>query len=425
MTENTPAGRLPLVGAQMLIVAFGSLVLMPLLTGLDPSVALFTAGVGTLIFHFITGRSIPVFLASSFAFIAPIAYSVQTWGMAATMGALVVTGILYIILAGFVRWRGPSFLHRLMPPVVIGPIIMVIGLSLAPTAVNMAMGKSGDGGSQLFAYDAAIIVSMVALVATLLTAVLARGLFRIVPILVGVIVGYVTALALGMVDFSPVTNAAWVAMPEFIAPEFKWQAILFMVPVAIAPAIEHVGDVLAIGNVTQRDYFKKPGLHRTLLGDGIATSMAALFGGPPNTTYSEVTGAVMLTRVFNPMVMIWAAVFAVVLAFIGKLGAVLQTIPTPVMGGILVLMFGSIAGVGMNTLIRARVDLSAQRNLIIVSTTLVFGIGGMILGRSDWALQGIALCGVVAVLLNLVLPGYAEEHPDAEVSAASAPPKAP
>ncbi len=418
MTDTVSSSRLPLVGAQMLIVAFGSLVLMPLLTGLDPSVALFTAGVGTLIFHWITGRSIPVFLASSFAFIAPIGYSVDTWGMPATLGALVVTGILYIALAGAVRWRGPGFLHRIMPPVVIGPIIMVIGLSLAPVAVNMAMGMDSGGGERLFPYGASILVAMTALVTTLLTATLARGLFRIVPILVGVVVGYIAALLAGMVDFSPVQESAWVALPQFVAPSFQWQPILFMVPVAIAPAIEHVGDVLAISNVTRKDYMTRPGLHRTLLGDGIATSVAALFGGPPNTTYSEVTGAVMLTKVFNPLIMIWAAVFAILLAFIGKLGAVLQTIPAPVMGGILVLMFGSIASVGMNTLIRAKVDMANQRNLVIVSTTLVFGIGGMVLGQADFALQGIALCGIVAIVLNLVLPGYAATHPDAEAGPA-------
>lgn len=396
--------RLPVAGAQMLVVAFGALVLMPLLTGLDPSVALFTAGAGTLIFHWVTGRSVPVFLASSFAFIAPIAYSVNTWGMSATMGALMVTGVLYMLLAGAVKWRGPGFLHHIMPPVVIGPIIMVIGLALAPLAVNMAMGRAGDGSAQLFPYGQALLVSMTALMTTILLATMARGMFRLIPILFGVLAGYLVALFLGMVDFTAVQDASWVAMPGFVAPSFMWQPILFMIPVAIAPAIEHVGDVLAISNVTRKDYVTKPGLHRTLLGDGLATSFAGALGGPPNTTYSEVTGAVMLTKMFNPIVMIWAAGFAVVLAFVGKLGAVLQTIPDPVMGGILVLMFGSIASVGLNTLIRAKVDMTKQRNLVIVSTTLVFGIGGMAIGGPDLSLQGIALCGVVAIVLNLVLP---------------------
>jgi uracil permease len=410
MTSSSSADswRTALAGLQMLFVAFGALVLMPLITGLNPSVALFTAGLGTLLFQLITKRSVPVFLASSFVFIAPISYSVETWGMAATMGALFCAGLVYVLLALLVAWRGPGFLHRLMPPVVTGPIIMVIGLGLAPIAVNMAMGKTGDGSAELFPYTDAIIVSMAALLVTLLVSTLGKGLFRLVPILAGVGVGYLLAWWFGMVDMTPVAQQSWLAVPDFVMPTFNLNAILFMLPIAIVPAIEHVGDVLAIGSVTGKNYVEKPGLHRTLMGDGVATSAAALFGGPPNTTYSEVTGAVMLTRAFNPVVMTWAAIFAVVLAFIAKFGAFLQTIPTPVMGGILVLLFGSIASVGLNILVKARVDMAAQRNLVIVATTLVFGIGGMAIGSKDWTLQGIALCGVVAILLNLILPHEAE-----------------
>ena len=405
ISSHSLAGwRLLLAGAQMLFVAFGSLVLVPLITGLDPSVALFTAGLGTLIFQLCTKRSIPVFLGSSFAFIAPIIFAVETWGQAATMGALFCAGLVYVLLSILVAVRGPGFLHRLLPPVVTGPIIMVIGLGLAPVAVNMALGKTGDGSAQLFPYADAILVSMPALLTTLLVATYAKGVFRLVPIIAGVCVGYIVAMIMGLVDFTAIQTSAWVSVPAFVMPEFKLAAILFMLPVAIAPAIEHVGDVLAIGSVTGKDYVQKPGLHRTLLGDGLATSAASLFGGPPNTTYSEVTGAVMLTKAFNPVVMTWAAIFAVALAFIAKFGSFLQTIPTPVMGGIMILLFGSIAGVGMNILIKARVDLSAQRNLVIVAVTLVFGIGGMTLGGSGWHLQGVSLCGLVAILLNLILP---------------------
>lgn len=246
---------------------------------------------------------------------------------------------------------------------------------------------------------------MVSLVTTLLVATLAKGFFRLLPIMVGVLCGYLSALMLGMVDFAVVTERAWLAPPEFVLPTFEWQAIVFMVPVALAPAIEHVGDVLAISNVTGRDYVRKPGLHRTLLGDGVASMGAAMVGGPPNTTYSEVTGAVMLTRVFDPRVMVWAAVFAIALSFLSRFGGLLQSIPAPVMGGILILMFGSIASVGMNTLIKAKVDLARQRNLVIVATTLVFGIGGMVISGGGFTLQGISLCGVLAVVLNLLLPG--------------------
>lgn len=401
---NQPTWRNVLAGLQMLFVAFGALVLMPLITGLDPSVALFTAGVGTILFQFITKQQVPIFLASSFVFIAPIAYSVQTWGIAAAMGSLFVSGLVYVVIAAIVAVRGAGFLHRIMPPVVTGPIIMVIGLGLAPIAVNMAMGKTGDGAAELFPYADSLIVSMSALITTLLVATLGKGIFRLIPIMSGVFVGYIMASLMGMVSTEAVASSEWFAIPNFITPEFNIAAILFMLPVAIAPAIEHVGDILAIGSVTGKDYTKKPGLHRTLLGDGVATSFASLLGGPPNTTYSEVTGAVMLTKMFNPRIMLWAAAFAICLAFVAKFGIALQTIPAPVMGGILILLFGSIAGVGLNILIKAQVDLSEQRNLVIVSTTLVFGIGGMAIGNADFSLQGISLCGLVAIFLNAVLP---------------------
>ncbi|GAA6173888.1 uracil-xanthine permease family protein [Colwellia sp. KU-HH00111] len=406
-----PLWRNTLAGLQMLFVAFGALVLMPLITGLDPSVALFTAGVGTLLFQFITKQQVPIFLASSFVFIAPITYSVQTWGVEAAMGSLFVTGLVYVLIASLVAVRGAGFLHKLMPPVVTGPIIMVIGLGLAPIAVNMAMGKTGDGSAELFPYADALIVSMSALVTTLLVATLGKGIFRLIPIMAGVLVGYIMASVMGMVTTEAVTSSAWFAVPNFVTPEFNLAAILFMLPVAIAPAIEHVGDILAIGSVTGKDYTKNPGLHRTLLGDGLATSLASLFGGPPNTTYSEVTGAVMLTKMFNPRIMLWAAVFAIGLAFVAKFGIALQTIPAPVMGGILILLFGSIASVGMNIIVKAQVDLADQRNLVIVSTTLVFGIGGMAIGNQDFSLTGISLCGLVAIALNLILP---QAKPDEE-----------
>ncbi|MEK8079926.1 uracil-xanthine permease family protein [Pseudomonas sp. XK-1] len=397
--------RQALAGSQMLFVAFGALVLMPLITGMDPNVALFTAGLGTLIFQLVTKNQVPVFLASSFAFIAPILAAKADFGLPATLGGLVAAGVAYMLLAGAVKLKGTGFIDRLLPPVVIGPVIMAIGLGLAPVAANMAMGKAGDASAQLVPYDIALMISLPALLTTLIVAVVGRGIFRLIPILCGIFVGYGLAWLLGVVDFSPVAAAPWLAVPNFIAPELHWGAILFILPVAIAPAIEHIGDVLAIGTVTGKNYLKQPGLHRTLLGDGLATSAAGLLGGPPNTTYSEVTGAVMLTKNFNPKVMLWAAVIAMTLAFIGKFGAVLQSIPVPVMGGILCLLFGSIAVVGLNTLIRHQVDLSEARNLVIVAVTLVFGIGGMVIGAGDVSLKGISLCGIIAIALNLLLPG--------------------
>ena len=402
--DNTPAWHNALAGSQILLVAFGALVLVPLITGLDPSVALFTAGIGTLLFQMVTKRTVPIFLASSFAFIAPIIYGTQTWGLPATMGGLVAAGGLYILMSFAIRIYGTDFLDRLLPPVVIGPVIMVIGLGLAPVAVNMAMGKTGDGAAELIPYNTALMVSLTSLLVTLLVAIKGHGIFRLLPILSGILTGYILSLFLGIVSFSPLDSAAWFAIPNFIMPEWNWQAVLFMIPVAIAPAIEHVGDIMAIGTVTEKDYFKKPGLKNTLLGDGIATGAAAMMGGPPNTTYSEVTGAVILTKNFNPVVMTWAAVFAILLAFVGKFGALLQTVPTPVMGGILILLFGSIAVIGLNTLIKAEVDLTEPRNLCIVSLVLVFGIGGMAIGSGEMVLKGVSLCAIAAVILNLILP---------------------
>ncbi len=393
-----------ILGIQMLFVAFGALVLVPLLTGLDPNVALFGAGVGTLLFQLITRRSVPIFLASSFAFIAPIMYGTQTWGIAGTMGGLVVAGLVYVVLGAFIRIKGPEFIHKLLPPVVVGPIIMVIGLGLAPAAVNMALGKSGDGSIQIVNGDLSLWISGISLITTILISVFARGMFKLLPIFGGIVAGYALSLIFGVVSFEPVAQASWFAMPNFTFPEFNINAILFMIPVAIAPAVEHVGDILSISNVTGKDYLKKPGLHRTIAGDGVATMAAAFLGAPPNTTYSEVTGAVMLTKAFNPVIMTWAAVTAIVLALVGKLGAILQTIPVPVMGGIMILLFGSIASVGLNTLIKNQVDLHKSRNLVIVAVTLVFGIGGMAFGIGDFSLQGVSLCGIVAILLNLILP---------------------
>lgn len=402
---NDPVWRQALSGAQMLFVAFGALVLMPLITGMDPNVALFTAGIGTLLFQLVTGRQVPVFLASSFAFIAPILAAKSNFGMPAVLGGIMASGAVYMLLSVAVKLRGAGFIDRLLPPVVIAPVIISIGLALSPTAVFMAMGKSGDGAMELVPYTTAMIISMMSLLSTLLVAVLGKGLFRLVPILAGIVVGCTLSALFGIIDYEPVANARWFAMPAFMAPELHWGAILFLVPVALAPAIEHIGGVVAIGGVTGHNYIKKPGLHRTLLGDGLATTAAGAFGGPPNTTYAEVTGAVMLTKSFNPKIMTWAAIFAIALAFIGKFGVALQSIPVPVMGGILCLLFGSIAVVGLNTLIRHQVDLSEPRNLIIVSVTLVFGIGGMVIGSDEFALSGISLCAVAALILNLILPG--------------------
>ena len=387
------------VGAQMLFIAFGALVLVPILTGLDPNVALFTAGLGTLAFQICTKGRVPIFLASSFAFIAPMQYGIKHWGVSGTMCGVVASGLVYLLVSALVRARGIKAVYKILPPIVTGPVIMVIGLSLAPVAVNMALGKTAS-----LPISTALPIAMLSLAVTVLVSICGSGVFRLVPILMGIVTGYGVSVMAGIVDFSGIASAAWFGLPSFTAPTWNLQAIILFVPVAIAPTIEHVGNVLAIGSITGKNYAENPGLQATILGDGIATSLAGLFGGPPNTTYAEVSGGVALTRAFNPAVMTWAAMTALALSFVTKLGAVLQSIPTPVMGGIMVLLFGAICVVGMNILVRAGDDLMLPRNMSIVAVVLVFGIGGMVFRAGDFILEGIGLAGMTGILLHQILP---------------------
>ena len=389
-----------LVGVQFLFVAFGALVLVPILTGLDTSVALFTAGVGTLMFQLVTRKNIPpIFLASSFAFIAPLSFGVKEWGIAATMGGVIAAGLFYVALSLLVRLRGEGFLHKILPPVVVGPVIMTIGLILSPAAVNMVMVKGAS-----YTQAQSLSIALVSLATVIVVMMFGRGMLRLVPILCGIAAGYCVSLFVGIVDFTPILSAPWFALPSFTAPVFKLEAVIYMVPIAIAPAIEHIGDMLAISNVTKENFLKNPGLKNTLLGDGLATSLAGCFGGPPNTTYSEVTGAVSITKAYNPAIMTFAALTAILLAFVGKLGAALSTIPAPVIGGIMLLLFGIIASVGMETLIKNGVDLAEPRNMIIVALIFVCAIGGMVLDFGAMSFSGVGLGALIGITLNLVLP---------------------
>jgi len=393
-----------LVGAQMLFVAFGALVLVPILTGLDSNVALFTAGVGTLLFQICTRGKVPIFLASSFAFIAPIIYGVQTWGMAQTLGGLVCSGFVYFILSGLIRWRGTDVVLRVLPPIVTGPVIMVIGLILAPVAVNMALGKTGDGAVVLVPENTALWISMTSLAVTVLVSLMGKGFLRLMPILCGIAAGFLVSMFLGVGEWTKVAATPWLQMPSFTFPEFAWEPILFIMPITLAPAIEHFGDVVAISSITGRDYLKDPGVHATMFGDGVATMAAGFVGGPPCTTYAEVIGAVSLTRVFNPAVMTWAAMCAILLSFVAKIGVFLGSIPVPVMGGIMILLFGAIMVVGLNTLVRAGKDLMEPRNMIIVALIIIFGVGGMQFSIGSFKLGGIGLAALTGVVLNLLLP---------------------
>ncbi len=391
-----------LSGAQILFVAFGAMVLVPLLTGLNPAMALLGAGVGTLLFQLITKRSVPIFLGSSFAFIGPIIFAMQTWGQGATQFGLFAAGFMYFVFAIIIKIYGMNLINRLLPPIVIGPVIIVIGLSVAAAASNMAMGIGGS--TQVIPYHSALILAGISLATTIIVSIYARGMLRLVPILCGVIVGCIAAIIMGEFDFTHIITAPWIAKPHFVDIEVNWNAALFMLPVAIAPAIEHIGAVMAVGQVTGQDYTKSPGLHKTLAGDGVGVCFAGLIGGPPITTYSEVTGALMITRNFNPVIMTYAAVLAIILAFFGKFNALLNAIPLPVMGGIMVLLFGTIASIGLKTLIDAKVDLMKPKNLVIISVILTCGVGGLTLKLGALSLAGVGLVSILAIVLNLILP---------------------
>ncbi len=379
-----------ILGIQFLFVAFGATVLVPLLVGIDPSVALFTAGLGTLIFHLITKGSIPAFLGSSFAFIAPIIEATKLYGWAGTLSGIIAVGLVYGIVSSLVRLRGIKFIERLFPSVVVGPVIIIIGLSLASSAVDMA--------------KTSWLLAVVSLVTAVVVVIFTRGMIKLIPVFIGIAAGYIAALIMGKVDCSAIKEAAWIMPPEFTAPQFSWQAIFYMIPVAIAPIIEHVGDMYALGGVCEKNFIEKPGLDRTLLGDGIATAVAGFFGGVPNTTYSEVTGAISLTKVTNPFVLRIAAVTAIVFAFVGKISGFLKTIPQAVLGGIMLLLFGMIASVGIKTLIDSRTDLAETRNQVIVSVVLTIGIGGAVIKYGTFSLAGIGLAAAVGIILNLILP---------------------
>lgn len=390
MNNNLSPVQKTIVGAQFLFVAFGATVLVPLLVGLDPSVALFTAGLGTLIFHAVTKGKVPIFLGSSFAFIAPIIKATELFGLPGTLSGLVAVGAVYGIMSALVRLRGVGFISRLFPPVVVGPVIMLIGLSLAGTGVDMAKTNWA--------------LALVALVTTIIVSLFGKGLLKLIPIFAGIVVGYIASIIFGLVDFQPVADASWFALPAFVRPELCWEAIIFMIPVAIAPVIEHIGDVYAINEVTGNDYVKDPGLHRTMLGDGLACVASAIMGGPPVTTYSEVTGAVSLTKIADPVVLRIAAVFGILFSVLGKVSAILKTIPEAVLGGIMLLLFGTIASVGINTLIKNKVDMGNTRNLVIASLILTLGIGGAELTVGTFTIGGIGLAALAGVILNLIIP---------------------
>lgn len=401
-TDNLSVAKRTIVGVQFLFVAFGATVLVPLLIGINPATALFTAGLGTFLFHIITKGKVPIFLGSSFAFIAPIMAATKQWGLPGTLAGLTSVSLVYFAMSALVKWQGKKLLDRIFPPVVVGPVIILIGLSLSGSAVNMAKD--------------CWVLAFVSLLTAVGVLTFCKGMMRLVPIISGVIVGYIVAVCMGKVDFSGVASASWIACPVAFdtLKHFEWSPFLYMIPVAIAPVIEHIGDVYAVGAVAQKDFVKEPGLHRTMLGDGVACLVSAVLGGPPETTYSEVTGAMSITKITSPAVIRVSAATAICFSIVGKLSALLQSIPQAVLGGIMLLLFGTIASVGVQNLIQRKVNMSDTRNVIIVSIMLTMGLGGAVLSSGSFAVSGIGLSAIIGVILNLILPKEkSEEHDEA------------
>jgi uracil permease len=389
---------------QHLFAMFGATILVPFLVGLDPAVALISSGLGTFAFLLITKFQVPAYLGSSFAFITPIIVAKASAGMGAAMVGSFIAGIVYGIVALIIKATGHKWIMKILPPVVVGPVIIVIGLGLASTAVDMAT-LNGEEYSLLY-----FSVAIVTLLITIISTIFLKGFFNLIPVLIGIAGGYLYSLAIGIIDFSKVIAADWFQAPNFIIPYVDYtpalslEIILLMVPVVVVTISEHIGHQLVLGKVVGRNYIEKPGLHRSILGDGVATMLAAVIGGPPNTTYGENIGVLAITRVYSVFVIAGAAVFAIVFGFIGKISAFISTIPTPVMGGVSILLFGIIASSGLRMMIDNQINLGNNRNLIISSVILVIGIGGATLKYGSFDLHGMALAAIIGIILNLVLP---------------------
>jgi uracil permease len=413
MVELTPQKK-TVLGLQHMVAMFGATILVPLITGLNPSVALISAGVGTLLFHVVTRFGVPVFLGSSFAFIPPILLAQsEGYSFASIGGGIMAAGVVYLIVAGIV-WvlpNGSKQIRALFPPVVTGPVITVIGITLAPIALSQASGMAGS--DRVMDQGMAWLIALITLVAVIVAAIYFKGLFKMLPILTGLVVGYVAALIFGEVSFDAMSDVDWLAWPSFTLGSFEFSVVWIIAPVAFVTMIEHVGDILTNGRVVGKDFFDDPGINRTLMGDGLATLFAGFVGGPPNTTYSENTGVLAVTKVYDPVILRIAAGFAILLGFIPKFGTLLQTVPVPVLGGLSIVLFGMIASIGMRVLSDARIDFTHSRNLIVVALILVFGLGysGLEspLSIGDVSVSGLALAAIIGVAANLILPKEFDE----------------
>ena len=408
--QRPSAGKGILLSFQHVFAMFGATILVPLILGMPVSVALFASGVGTLIYMIATGFRVPVYLGSSFAFITAMSLAMKELGgdVSAAQTGVILTGFIYVLVAAGVRFAGTKWIDKLLPPIIIGPMIIVIGLGLASSAVTNA-GLVADGN-----WKNALVAVVTFLIAAFINTK-GKGFLRIIPFLFAIIGGYLFALTLGLVDFTPVLKANWFEIPGFYLPfstggAFKEYNLYFgpetiaILPIAIVTISEHIGDHTVLGQICGRQFLKEPGLHRTLLGDGIATSVSAFLGGPANTTYGENTGVIGMTRIASVSVIRNAAFIAIALSFLGKFTALISTIPSAVLGGMSILLYGVIASNGLKVLIKERVDFGQMRNLIIASAMLVLGLGGAILKLGPVTLSGTALSAMTGILLNLILP---------------------
>ncbi|MBN2861235.1 MAG: uracil-xanthine permease [Sphaerochaetaceae bacterium] len=409
MKASTINGKTVVLGLQHTFVMFGATVLVPILTGLDIAVALFAAGVGTLIFHAVTGFKVPVFLGSSFAFIPGIiAVTAAEGDISYALGGIFIAGFLYIIVALIFKYVGAHKLHDILPPHVTGPMIIMIGLILAPVAISNANGTNSPELSKNIAWLIALFTFASGVFVKIYFDRFGWKFASNLPVLLSLIAGYLFASILGATDFTSVMEASWFGVPSFTTPAFSVKAITIILPIAIVTMVEHFGDVLAIGNVVEKDFIEDPGIHRTLIGDGLATSLSAFIGGPANTTYSENTGAVALTGAKEPVIMRIAAVFAIILSMIPKFTALIATIPAPVIGGISILLFGMISSIGIKNMVDAKVNLSNPRLLIVSASMLVLGLGGASIEIGPVELSGLGLSALFGVIVNAILRPHKE-----------------
>ncbi|MED4532624.1 solute carrier family 23 protein [Metabacillus fastidiosus] len=400
---------------QHLFAMFGSTILVPYLVKLDPGVALISSGLGTLAFILITKGQVPAYLGSSFAFIAPIIAAKMAGGPGAAMVGSFLAGLVYGIVALIIKATGHKWIMNLLPPIVVGPVIIVIGLGLATTAIDMAMYTPDPHKEYSILYFS---VALVTLLITIISSVFFKGFLNLIPVLLGIIGGYLYSIAAGIVNFAEVIETEFFRMPDFIipfadyTPQISLDIILLMVPVAVVTLSEHIGHQIVLGDIVKRDYIEKPGLHRSIMGDGVATIIASFIGGPPNTTYGENIGVLAITRVYSVFIIGGAAVFAIIFGFVGKISALIHSIPTPVMGGVSILLFGIIASSGLRILIDNKIDLGDKRNLVIASVILIIGVGGAIIKVEGFELHGMALAAIIGVVLNIVLPKGKDEKSD-------------